>query len=173
MHGVGHENSFCQFSITMIMREFFKGWRRKTGLVTLVLACMVMGIWLRSRLVVDQITFARGNALQILNSDNGTFVWLAIEMTADEIRAIRFVWQSGPTKSFDKVEQSEDDTKLVREWKFCGFSFGEGPFATNGQSLRLKYLGIFYSSITIPLAVISAWIILTPLKKQVIRRTSD
>ena len=155
------------------MREFFQGWSRKAGLVTLVLACIVTGVWLRSRLVVDQIMFSRGNALQILNSDNGVLVWLAIEMTSDEVRAIRFVWQSHPTNLFDKVEQSEDDTKSVGEWKFCGFSFGEGLFATNGQRLKLKYWGIFYALVTIPMTVISAWMLLSPRKTQDVRETSN
>jgi len=30
------------------MGEFFKGWRRKTGVVTLVMACVFTGGWVRS-----------------------------------------------------------------------------------------------------------------------------
>src|SRR5882757_1087048 len=33
------------------MREFFHGWRRKAGCVTLVMACMLMIGWMRSRVV--------------------------------------------------------------------------------------------------------------------------
>ena len=156
-----------------MMREFFKGWRRKTGLVTLLLACMVMGVCLRSHLVVDQIIFARGNALHILNSGNGGFVWLAIEMTAEEVGAIQFVWQSGPTILFDEVEKSEDDTKWVREWTFCGLSFGEGPFVNNGQTHKSKAWRVFYPSIAIPLTLIAAWMLLSRRKKQDIRRTPN
>jgi hypothetical protein len=35
------------------MREFFRGWRRKAGLVTLVMACAVMAMWARSRFIND------------------------------------------------------------------------------------------------------------------------
>ena len=31
------------------MREFFKGWRRKVGVVTLVLACVIIGLWCKSQ----------------------------------------------------------------------------------------------------------------------------
>lgn len=38
------------------MREFFHGWRRKAGVITLGLALAVMGLWIRSRIVDDQFT---------------------------------------------------------------------------------------------------------------------
>lgn len=31
------------------MRDFFHGWRRKTGVVTLVMACLLMASWISSR----------------------------------------------------------------------------------------------------------------------------
>ena len=37
------------------MRELFRGWRRKVGLATLVMACLLMGAWARSYAVRDQI----------------------------------------------------------------------------------------------------------------------
>ena len=37
------------------MREFFRGWRRKTGCVTLVMACALIGAWLRSYVICDEI----------------------------------------------------------------------------------------------------------------------
>ena len=39
------------------MREFFNERRRKIGVVTLVLACVVMAGWMRSSFVQDQFTF--------------------------------------------------------------------------------------------------------------------
>jgi len=35
------------------MGEFFKGWRRKTGVVTLVMACVFMSAWVRSQTTID------------------------------------------------------------------------------------------------------------------------
>lgn len=37
------------------MRTFFHGWRRMLGCLTLVMACLLMGVWMRSRVVTDQI----------------------------------------------------------------------------------------------------------------------
>jgi hypothetical protein len=38
------------------MREFFKGWRRKTGVVTLMLACVFMACWVRSQTTYDVLS---------------------------------------------------------------------------------------------------------------------
>jgi len=38
------------------MREFFRGWRRKIGVATLLMALVLMGGWVRSLYVVDTVT---------------------------------------------------------------------------------------------------------------------
>ena len=43
------------------MREFFNGWRRKAGCVTLVMACGLMGMWVRSCIVIDNVRIPFGN----------------------------------------------------------------------------------------------------------------
>jgi len=42
-------------NVNEIMRGVFHGWRRKTGVVTLVLACLCMGGWMRSTWVVNEL----------------------------------------------------------------------------------------------------------------------
>ena len=42
------------------MREFFRGWRRKVGCITLVMACAFVGGGIRSGVVFDRIAFAIG-----------------------------------------------------------------------------------------------------------------
>jgi hypothetical protein len=51
------------------MSEFFKGWRRKTGCVALVMACVLMGMWVRSRYLVDELS-----ALMPLDVNNYTLM---------------------------------------------------------------------------------------------------
>ncbi|MBS0201486.1 MAG: hypothetical protein JSS49_01205 [Planctomycetes bacterium] len=41
------------------MGSFFRGWRRKAGCFTLVIACAFWGLWTRSFREVDQIHFVR------------------------------------------------------------------------------------------------------------------
>ncbi|MDB5348549.1 MAG: hypothetical protein JWP89_6926 [Schlesneria sp.] len=58
------------------MREFFRGWRQKVGCVTMVVACFVLGLWMRSLRIRDVIDFPNGpgSCLRLV-SENGRFSW--------------------------------------------------------------------------------------------------
>lgn len=62
---------------SQIMREFFHGWRRKAGVVTLVIACAVTGMWVRSNSMDDEIFFSIGNRRHRFRSADSQFSWAA------------------------------------------------------------------------------------------------
>jgi hypothetical protein len=70
------------------MRDFFKGWRRKVGCVTLVMACAVATGWLRSMLTDDYIAAFN----RTFCSSNGKF-YLGPHFSLDWRY---FAWDSGP-----------------------------------------------------------------------------
>ena len=55
------------------MGEFFQGWRRKAGCLTLALACVLTVAWMRSRVVDDRLQLAS----QTLISSAGSIAWLS------------------------------------------------------------------------------------------------
>ncbi len=55
------------------MKEFFHGWRRKAGVVTLVMALVFTGCWIRCRYVEDWMFLNVGNRIYLLRSDHGGF----------------------------------------------------------------------------------------------------
>lgn len=60
------------------MHTFFHGWRRKAGVVTLVLALAVLVAWMRSQFVTDTydlFEYHAGSRLLVLESRSG---WLLI-----------------------------------------------------------------------------------------------
>ena len=58
------------------MREFFKGWRRKVGCVTLVMACAVATAWVRSELnYLDDYFFTLGMRDHNIMSGYGRMTW--------------------------------------------------------------------------------------------------
>jgi hypothetical protein len=58
------------------MREFFRGWRRKAGVFTLVLACAVTALWVRSLSCCDHIHWVSGiDEVQIIESTSGLIQW--------------------------------------------------------------------------------------------------
>ena len=60
------------------MREFFHGWRRKAGLATLVMAYGLMGLWIRSGLLPEELEihnpFGRSDA-KFVSLDNNLEYW--------------------------------------------------------------------------------------------------
>ena len=59
------------------MGEFFKGWRRKVGCITLVMAAAITGAEIRSGFVCDEVYFRLLGRDHCILSAGGTFSWWA------------------------------------------------------------------------------------------------
>jgi hypothetical protein len=57
------------------MRDFFKGWRRKAGCVTLVMALAMVALWSRSYLTNDIGMLAVGDWQHEFSSIDGEILW--------------------------------------------------------------------------------------------------
>ena len=64
---------------TRSMFTFFHGWRRKAGVLTLLLACVVMGGWVRSLAITDYLRFIDRTESYCLDSTSGMLFFLAGE----------------------------------------------------------------------------------------------
>lgn len=74
------------------MREFFKPWRRKAGVLTLVMACALIGMWLRSQLVEESAGLTVGARKYSLFSAGGE---LAFYFATPSLRpGLRYYWWS-------------------------------------------------------------------------------
>ena len=78
------------------MREFFHGWRRKLGCVTLVMACVLLGMWGRSTLVVVLMHFDIRDRLYWMESRNGVLIWGCSEYESGEVH-VGNGWSAIPT----------------------------------------------------------------------------
>ena len=61
------------------MREFFRGWRRKVGCATLVMACVAGAAWSRSYLYSEYIGIGTTNRIDVFLSSQGLVRWAAIK----------------------------------------------------------------------------------------------
>lgn len=102
------------------MREFFKGWRRKAGVVTLVMACALMVGWMRSRVRYDVVSFPFGDRQQLIQMTHGQVYWWGITT----ISKAKFRWLSGAPQTAALIDESRsgfrDDEGWAwrfREWK--------------------------------------------------------
>jgi hypothetical protein len=151
------------------MREFFRGWRRKTGCATLVLACVSMLGWMRSREYVDIVTvFTRGNVTHFCVSDRECFKW--IMTTAPVNRSAAAIPQLGlSTRKVSNLDADHSFAPIFSrapDWRTnlstAGFQIGDASFSVPGfGDYRASIVQVPYWSIVLPLTLLSAWLILS------------
>lgn len=77
------------------MGEFFHGWRRKVGVVALVLACVVACAWCRSCLFLESIRIPRGDTYtDFLVSFDGRLNWARIHNLRPASQTLPLSWSS-------------------------------------------------------------------------------
>ncbi|MDB5345400.1 MAG: hypothetical protein JWP89_3777 [Schlesneria sp.] len=160
------------------MWSFFHGWRRKAGAVTLVMACAVLGMWLRGRLYSDSIIcrVASHQAIAIA-LDERSLQWISLS-ESDKSPKRQFVKDS--QGRMQATAEYLIDPKLKIDWDFGSterppmleasywldwndFRFG----IATGDLGETRILTMPYWTIVIPLTLLSAYLILwKPRSKQ-------
>ncbi|HEY4258608.1 MAG TPA: hypothetical protein VGM98_00550 [Schlesneria sp.] len=124
------------------MREFFRGWRRKIGLVTLVMAVALLGLWSIS---IDRFCYLQFPMLGYefaFASLNGQVAWATRENPDGH-----FHCRTGTNSQYDVATHLELCTLYESGW---------------GSDAQL----IDYSPFTLPLAFLSASLLLVPSRKR-------
>jgi len=125
------------------MDGFFRGWRRKIGVVTLVLACVFMGGWLRSRGVLDLVMFSTGRQSMVMFvSKDGAFTCVRWGLSFDEYPN----WQTCPLP--DPLDPAH-----------CYDTLTDGAGNTPPKSFCLGPAS--YWLIVVPLTALSAYLLLS------------
>lgn len=132
------------------MHTFFHGWRRKAGLVSLVIACVLMGIWVRSRVVCDAVEVSRGGRGHFIASMQSGVVWCARDSDAQAD------WRIGSRSLADARVGDMPLAKIVEQLLN----------ADHNQQVNLTVWTIPYWLLTIPTVVLSAYLILWKPRKQ-------
>lgn len=144
------------------MSVFFKGWRRKTGFLTLLMASLFMVGWVRSTLRLDFITSCCSRSSYGIESVHG-MVKFARRTPATRGRFLSYgstdvgetqLDENGVQKPFNPWEY------LDVEWRsdWLGFHFGAGK-NTAGTIRRIEFWIIPYWSVTVPLTLLSAYLL--------------
>jgi hypothetical protein len=124
------------------MYTFFHGWRRKVGLVTLVMACLAAAMWVRSLRIEDFVDFAINLEEQRIVSSRGEIFWWA--------------WTSGSREASETMDGILWNTEFNGELDMVNASVG---------FVRRRWR-IAYWHATIPLTLLSAYLILWKPRKQ-------
>lgn len=128
------------------MGEFFKGRRRKAGLVMLAMACVLMVGWVRSLFDADQLSIPSKEARYFVESSMG------------ELRVYRFpaVFAYNPTHS---------NSDMHSTWSLPGIEAWTGTVYSLTDPVDKPWIPfdliVFrYWVLTWPLTLLSAWLIL-------------
>lgn len=153
------------------MKEFFHGWRRKAGLLTLFVACLFMAIWVRSLLVLDRFCLPQPDRM-ILTLD-GACRWLSYTPLADSDftpgKPSRFKWIS--SELTEEGRNNYDAFFMLSggnihwRWHWGGFDFGAVSETIQMPPKRYEIRQIPYWSVVLPLTLLSAYLILWKPRK--------
>ena len=144
------------------MGEFFKPWRRKAGLLTLVMALMLMAGWVRSLSCFDFVNCRIGyeTCLQI-SSNRSHLVVNRIKESPDSID-VTMDWHTYPAT----------DGELFLPPK----NWDESIILVRGNHIILgewNLLNLRYWSVVIPLTLISFWLLFSKRRKAALDKITE
>src|SRR5262245_18444220 len=98
------------------MREFFKGWRRKTGCFLLAIAIPLGCLLVRGFSIADQVWFGLGETQHLICSVDGDILW--------------FSWHSAREYQFSQFASTSISDEVSRGRFWQGF---HGVFRTSTE----------------------------------------
>jgi hypothetical protein len=144
------------------MGDFFKGWRRRIGILTLVLACVVMGSWLRSQKVVDHIIIrCSETGHESLASVDGRLFWISFNPDRNNFKnaKMRMVWPKWEAQLSARPGDSLFGNLHTGSSGWQSFGIGSGVVTRRFpllDNVLIKFWIIPYWTIVIPLTLLSA-----------------
>lgn len=152
------------------MREFFHGWRRKVGCVTLLMAGFVCGAWCRSLIVTDIFNVDGFGDHYYVQSGHGVVAWIRQRYRcADDV----FACGHGTIEHTDsryKYSKWGEPWQPVEHWRCC-WQYGIGYAAIGcheqvGGGVRTIWCRAPYWECAIPLTLLSAYLLLWKPRKR-------
>ena len=162
------------------MGDFFKGWQRKVGLLTLLLACVFMGGWVRSKSTFDGVLLCASSTEYTIHSMDGG-IWIARNADVPDSDS-PIDWHSADMKTWDgyRIDASGKRMPFVPSdyvdtdwiWKWAGFEFcgGKSRYSPNSPT---ECGAIPYWSITVSMTLISFWLLLSKPRKSIQKKITE
>jgi len=143
------------------MGDFFKGWRRKMGVMTLVMALVFMAGWVRSLTCYDAVGYRWSNVEQVdfISFQSVLYLWnqypsaTSTTLRIASNRTYPIHWYSYRLPKDGLVLSSAN---LQWNWRYFGFGICENQTTED----QMQSLAIPYWSIVLPLTLLSAYLLL-------------
>jgi hypothetical protein len=159
------------------MREFFRGWRRKVGMVTLLMALGFTGAWVRSLNIGDQFRIPSDDATHscIVSGHDG-LVWFYFHETGRMHLSRSRNWYKSVklmTRFYEDffIKESNFIDADIIDWRvdFYGLCFAEG----HREGFRKGIAIVPYRFIVIPLTAIAAFLLLSKPRHSTPKKTTE
>lgn len=138
------------------MKEFFRGWRRKFGILTLVMACVLTSVWMVTNKFSVHFATAYIEPVQFLTAKDGYLRWASYPgVTISEPVTFRVVPPHQVELDIIESDGFQKDLVWNWHWKWNGFEFGHSQF----RSVRVW--AVPFWSMVLPLTLISASLLLS------------
>jgi hypothetical protein len=133
------------------MREFFRGWKRKVGCVTLVLAGLFAIGWVRSLTIEDNFSFLAFEHFECFKSRRAAIS--------------RVSWEKSPKSTLRvyPISFHSNEINAAESFDLVPMPFGAGAHL----GMQRAHMSIRYRSIVIPLTAISAWLLLAKSRTRI------
>ena len=158
------------------MKEFFRGWRRKIGVLTLVLACLSTAGWMSALQDIRDVAVIPSSqqTTEGFVSGEGSISWIRIY---DE--------DATPTTELKRIDFSDDpswhngaflDPRIEWDFLWCGFGTGRIGGPPDRNWLKVCWV-IPYWAIVVSLTALSAYLLLSTPKtspqKKIVEPTAN
>ena len=148
------------------MPTYLKLLRRKLGVLTLLAACVFAAGWVRSFAIQDSISFPIGKStLGAIGTIDQLFVW-SIAYAMNHTTVPKFVdWTTAPFETLDSI-LSDPEGNLVWKFRWHGFAI-----VWLGDRARTWICPCW--SITIPLTLVSAYLLLSKPRQSAPKKIAE
>jgi hypothetical protein len=140
------------------MGEFFHGWRRKAGCVSLAIACLLTIGWVRSHVKDDVIVVHVGKTWLLNFQSNQCGLGVRAAAYGTTTSTIKATWNSQPILNSASNDPMKD-VHVPFRFDFLGFHFG----CDGLNLLQPRYFSIcvvsYFTAIT-PLTLLSTYLLL-------------
>jgi len=149
------------------MREFFRGWKRKAGVVTLLMACVCMALWFKSYFRGDAIRCERAHHWLDCRLSSG-IAWISYgyELVGNQDpTAIYLTWHDLRP---DWMEDFNKDDRGEGGWSrsVASFSVGVETNRYGNTDVNCPFLTSPIWFFTLMIATLSAWLLLSKPRQQ-------
>jgi len=138
------------------MGEFFRGWRRKIGVVTLIMSLAFMGGWVRSNFVADIAQmFTPSVGQRLTMQTHGRCILIEISRSSEQRS-----YANGGSSSLEASAAEDSEPYWLFGVRECHGETVEGIRFIRGYVLIMPF-----HAIVVPLTLVSAYLLLSKPRK--------